>query len=167
MRVDAMEKTEKGINHFLYPGMLFAKNGHYVITTVLGSCVSICLWDTILKVGGMNHYMLPFWNGEGLPSPKYGNVAIPMLVEKMLSIGSRKEDLVVKYFGGGMVLESSNEVLNIGERNITLAKDILKTEKIPIVSHDAGGNTGRKIIFHTGSGDVFVKRLRKNEVPQM
>lgn len=163
MQIDAVEKIEKGINHFLYPGALFARNGQCVITTVLGSCVSICLWDPILKVGGMNHYMLPLWNGEGLPSPKYGNIAIPMLIEKMLSLGCRKDGLVAKYFGGGHVLENQNDFLNVGERNIILAKDILKTEDIRIASQDVGGTTGRKIVFHTSSGAVLVKRLKKDE----
>lgn len=162
-----MDVTEKEANHFLYPGMLFARNGNCVITTVLGSCVSICLWDPVLRVGGMNHYMLPLWNGEGLPSPKYGNVAIPMLIEKMLSIGSKKEDMVAKYFGGGNVLENSIQILNIGERNIVLAGDILKGEKITVIGRDVGGTTGRKVVFHTSSGDVFVKRLRKNGAPSV
>ncbi|MBF0165687.1 MAG: chemotaxis protein CheD, partial [Magnetococcales bacterium] len=63
------------------PGALFAQNGAYVITTVLGSCIAVCLWDRMRKEGGMNHYKLPLWNGDGLPSPKYGNIAIAKLIE--------------------------------------------------------------------------------------
>lgn len=153
--------TETETSHYLYPGMLYAKDGQCAITTILGSCISVCLWDGAVKMGGMNHFLLPFWNGEGLPSPKYGNIAIPMLIEKMLSLGCRKENIVAKCFGGGAVLGPSNGMMNVGERNIALARDILREENIPIIGNDTGGNLGRKIIFYTDSGDVFVRRLQK------
>ncbi|MBI5969877.1 MAG: chemotaxis protein CheD [Deltaproteobacteria bacterium] len=140
--------------------MLFAKNGQCVISTILGSCVAVCLWDNALRQGGMNHYLLPLWNGEGLPTPKYGNVAIPMLIEKMRLIGSRKENLVAKVFGGGSVLESLSGPIDVGSRNIALADEMLSSEKISVVSSDLGGNSGRKIFFVTGTGEVFVRKFR-------
>ncbi len=147
-------------NHYLYPGMLFAKSGQYVISTILGSCVAVCLWDNVLCQGGMNHYLLPLWNGEGLPTPKYGNVAIPMLIEKMRLIGSRRDNLVAKVFGGGSVLESLSGPIDVGSRNIALADEILASEKIAVVSSDLGGNSGRKIFFVTDTGEVFVRKFR-------
>jgi chemotaxis protein CheD len=62
---------ETNNSHFLYPAALFASSQPYVINTILGSCVAVCLWDPVYKVGGMAHYMLPLWNGEGLASPKW------------------------------------------------------------------------------------------------
>ncbi|MBF0328059.1 MAG: chemotaxis protein CheD [Nitrospirae bacterium] len=147
--------------HYLYPGQLFAAPAPYVITTILGSCVSVCLWDPVLRIGGMNHYLLPFWNGDGLPSPKYGNIAIPKLIEKMLSIGSQRSNLKAKVFGGGAVLETSGGLLNVGERNIMLYKDLLENEKMPVLCSDTGGTQGRKVIFHSDTGEVFVKKIQK------
>lgn len=146
--------------NYLYPGLLYVKKGQYDITTILGSCVSVCLWDPILKAGGINHYMLPLWNGEGLPSPKYGNIAIEKLIAKMLELGCEKENLVAKVFGGGAVLKEVT-VLNVGERNAIVAEDMLNGERIPIVGKSLGGDYGRKIIFNTASGEVLLRRVQR------
>jgi chemotaxis protein CheD len=146
--------------HYLYPCTIFVDKEPYRITTVLGSCVSVCLWDPALKIGGMNHYMLPLWNGDGLASPKFGNIAISKLIEKMLLLGSSQKDLKAKIFGGGAVLRTPSGIMNVGERNVTFARDALREEGIPIISSDVGGSKGRKIIFNTGNGGVMMKKLR-------
>lgn len=147
--------------HYLYPGNLFAHKEPHIVTTVLGSCVSVCLWDKRLMHGGINHYMLPLWNGEGLASPKYGNIALEKLYDKMLSFGSKHGDIQAKVFGGGEVLRVTNAILNVGERNIILAMDTLKEMNIPVISKDVGGKTGRKLLYNTGAGTVLMKRLSR------
>lgn len=147
---------------YLYPGMLFAEPGDYGVTTVLGSCVSVCLWDPAARIGGINHYLLPFWNGDGLRTPKYGNIAIPMLVEKLLQAGASKASIKAKIFGGAKVLESTSGLLNVGERNIHYAEGALEEARIPVIGKDVGGTSGRKLLFSTGTGDVFVKKLNKS-----
>lgn len=147
-------------SHFLYPAALFASKQPYKVNTILGSCIAVCLWDRKLKTGGMCHYMLPLWNGEGLASPKYGNIAIEKLLEKMYSFGSEKKNIVAKVFGGGEVIQTKIPHFKIGERNIQLAWEQLKEMKIPIISSSVGGKNGRKIIFYTETGEVkqrFVK----------
>ena len=147
-------------SHFLYPAALFASKQPYKVNTILGSCIAVCLWDRKLKTGGMCHYMLPLWNGEGLASPKYGNIAIEKLLEKMYSFGSEKKYIVAKVFGGGEVIQTKIPHFKIGERNIQLAWEQLKEMKIPIISSSVGGKNGRKIIFYTETGEVkqrFVK----------
>ena len=147
--------------YFLYPAALFASQKPYQINTILGSCVAVCLWDPILKYGGMCHYMLPLWNGTGLASPKYGNIAIEKLLEKMISFGSNKVNIVSKIFGGGEVIDVKNQQFFIGERNIELAFKMIKDHNIPIISSSTGGKLGRKIIFFTHTGEVkqrFVQR---------
>lgn len=141
-------------SHFLYPAALFASEKPFQINTILGSCVAVCFWDNILKTGGMCHYMLPYWNGEGLASPKYGNIAIEKLLEKMYSFGSKKANIIAKVFGGGEVIETKNPMFHIGERNIQLAREQLKELKIPVISSSVGGKNGRKIIFYTETGEV-------------
>jgi len=148
-------------SHFLYPAALFASNEPYIINTILGSCVAICLWDPVTRKGGMAHYMLPLWNGEGLASPKYGNIAIDKLIEKMQSFGCQKANLKAKIFGGGEVIESFTSYFYIGRRNIEIAHELLNEKNIPIIGSSTGGKLGRKVIFNTYTGEVrqrYVKR---------
>jgi len=106
--------------------------------------------------------MLPNWNGNDLASPKYGNIAIDKLLERMLYLGSNIKDIQAKVFGGGELLEAStgNSTL-IGERNIRVARLMLEERKIPIVASSTGGKRGRKILFFTDTGEVRHKFLEK------
>ncbi len=149
--------------HYLYPASLFASPQPHQISTILGSCVAVCFFDPILRIGGMNHYMLPLWNGQGLASPKFGNIAIDKLLEKMISMGSNPRNLQAKVFGGGEVIETNVGLFHIGERNIQIAKDILTELKISVVSSSTGGKLGRKIIFYTDTGEVRHKFISKPE----
>src|SRR5258708_2971389 len=94
--------------HYLLPSPIFSAREPYIVDTILGSCVAVCLYDVKLKFGGMNHYMLPLWNGEGLASPKYGNIANDKLFERMLRLGSSKQNLVAKVFGGSNQIGAIN-----------------------------------------------------------
>ncbi|MDP4225869.1 MAG: chemotaxis protein CheD [Bacteroidota bacterium] len=147
--------------HFLYPSALFVSKDPFKVYTILGSCVSVCLWDPVLKAGGINHYMLPLWNGQGLASPKYGNIAIERLIDKMQALGCLKYNLIAKVFGGGEVIDSSISKFKIGERNIIIAREILNDLKIPVVSSSTGGKNGRKIEFYTATGEVKQRFVNK------
>jgi len=148
-------------SHYLLPGNIFAHRDEYTVTTVLGSCVSVCLWDPASGIGGINHFMLPLWNGDGLASPRYGNIAIAKLIEKMQDLGADRARLKAKVFGGGDVLKVTSAFMNIGARNVVLAQDVLRDERIPIISADTGGQNGRKLIYNTKTGVVLVKLLKK------
>lgn len=153
--------TDEAVNkHFLFPGTIFAEPQEYLISTVLGSCVAVCLWDKVIRRGGMNHIMLPLWNGEGLATPKYGNIAMEKLFAKVLSIGCRRENLVAKVFGGANVNGTGLEVFMIGDRNATLAFQMLEELRIPVAAKDVGGRVGRKIIMNSESGVVMLGRGR-------
>lgn len=149
--------------HYLFPGALFAETEPHVVTTVLGSCIAVCLWDPVKHLGGINHYLLPLWNGEGLPTPRYGNVAIPRLIEKLVALGADPKKLQAKVFGGAALWHKAQGLMSIGERNIALAEDLLGEARIPIVNADVGGNRGRKIIFDTAEGTVLLRRHRVRE----
>jgi len=144
--------------HFLFPGMTFVDAEECEITTVLGSCVAVCLWDQVHGGGGMNHFMLPLWNGEGLATPKYGNIAMERLLEYVLGIGARKEHLVAKVFGGANLLATSSAACPIGSRNIDLALNQLEEWRITVVASDLGGHVGRKVIMNTMTGVVLLGR---------
>jgi chemotaxis protein CheD len=134
---------------------MFASAQPAEVTTILGSCVAVCLWDRYLGIGGINHYMLPTWNGMELASPKYGNIAIERLTERMLQLGCKKNNLVAKVFGGGEVITVSSSTMHIGERNIMVAEEMLSERNIPIIGRSTGGKNGRKIIFNTHTGEVL------------
>lgn len=105
--------------------------------------------------------MLPFWNGEGLETPRYGNVAIPKLIFEMLDKGSQKKDLVAKFFGGGDILGEGNSFFHIGEKNIAVAERLLKEFGIPVSASSTGGERGRKIWFNASTGEVLQQYILK------
>ncbi len=155
--------------HYLYPAALFASKEPHIVNTILGSCVSVCLYDQRLKFGGINHFMLPHWNGQELASPKYGNIAIEKLVNQMISLGANKKSLIAKVFGGAEVIEVKATFFNIGMRNIELAREMLDNLKIPVVAKSLGGKEGRKIQFNTFDGTVkmkFVQQTNQISVPK-
>lgn len=147
----------------LMMGQLHASARPCLISTVLGSCVAVCLWDAHAGVGGMNHYMLPQWDGRGLPSPRFGNIAIPALLRAVLEVGGRRNTLVAKMFGGGNVLGQGEmpAVLNVGHRNADYALAALEQEGIPVVAHRLKPMHGLKISFDTRSGDVLLRPLKR------
>jgi chemotaxis protein CheD len=147
-------------SHYLHPGNVFAPAQPHQVTTVLGSCIAVCLWDRQLRIGGINHYLLPLWNGEGLPTPRYGNVAIPLLIDKLLEHGGLQSRMVAKIFGGATMWQTHDNAYSVGERNISFARRFLAELKIPVQGADVGGDFGRKIIFETGSGVVLLRRNR-------
>ena len=153
------------LKYFLLPGAIKVSRQPMEITTLLGSCISVCLWDSKLKYGGINHFMMPFWNGIGLASPKYGNIAIEKLVKNMINIGSEKKNLIAKVFGGAAVLNTNECIFNIGERNIDIQSSILKDEGIDVVAASVGGTLGRKLIFDTETGTVKMKYIKKSMNP--
>jgi len=151
---------------FLYPAALYADSEPTQVVTILGSCVAVCLWDPELQIGGINHFMLPLWNGQGLASPRYGNIAIEKLLQQMEFLGSKKHNLKAKIFGGGEVIETSINQFRIGKRNIDLAKEALLDLGIPIISSSVGGKLGRKILFYTQTGEVrqrYVGQSKNNK----
>jgi chemotaxis protein CheD len=106
--------------------------------------------------------MLPLWNGQGLTSPKYGDIATEKLIARMIKLGSDKNNLKAKLFGGASVLFSDNNLFNIGERNIETAKEILERNKIPVISSSTGSTMCRKILFNTKTGTIRQKLIKKN-----
>ncbi len=145
---------------FLYPAAILVATRPARIATLLGTCVAVCLWDSKTKIGGMNHYLLPLWNGEGLASPKYGNIAIEKLIKEMISRGADKRNMIAKIFGGRMHSEAGSVPYHIGLRNSHIAKQMLSDFAIPIVAENVGGELGMTIQFDTSTGIVKLKYIR-------
>lgn len=131
----------------------FAVSGDPVtmLTTVLGSCVAVCLRDPIAKVGGMNHFLLPEAdNSSGMSgSAVYGIHLMEVLVNGLLNLGADKTRLEAKVFGGANMVKGLG---NIGSRNVEFAINFLEGEGIKYMSGDHGGDSGRRIQYWPVSG---------------
>lgn len=146
--------------HYLHAGQVFSSQEATQVTTILGSCVAVCLYEPDLEIGGINHFLLPDWAGRGRASPRFGNVAIASLIEQMVSQGGVLKNLEAKLFGGARLLDSDDsDAESLGAKNVEVARELLADEEISVVAEDVGGLTGRKLIYHTDSGAVWVKRL--------
>lgn len=145
---------------YVHAGQLFASPIGTDVTTILGSCVAICLWDAAIGIGGMNHYMLSFDRGTVSPSLRHGKHATEELLLTLSRFGAVRGRLQAKVFGGACILPSFQQgSSDLGQKNIDLARALLLAERIPIVGGDVGGPRGRKLIFSTDSGEARVKRL--------
>ena len=144
--------------HFLYPGQVFATRDPITISTILGSCAAICLWDRQKKVGGMNHYLLPEGDGEGPNRLRYGNVANPELLRQVVALGSEIRNLQAKIFGGSCAF-GNNPLQSLGTRNVQLAEDFLRTAGIPLVEKEVSGKHGRRLVFQISDGVTTIKNF--------
>ena len=149
------------------PGEYYVSNHGEMISTVLGSCVSACIRDKILGIGGMNHFMLPaadqYSSGAWANTPvdsatRYGNVAMERLINAILASGGSRNNFEIKLFGGAKVLDIA---LDIGGKNIRFVMDYLKQERYEVQVYDVGGIYPRKVNYYTSSGRVRVKKLYK------
>jgi len=145
---------------YLHPGQIFVSTEPVVVNTILGSCVSVCLWSPELGIGGINHYLLPTGLKTSPTALRYGNVAIELLVERLLRVGSRLGGLQAKVFGGACVLDAMRgKGSHLGTKNAEIATSALAAIGIPIMASDVGGNRGRKLVFHPHDGSALVKLL--------
>jgi chemotaxis protein CheD len=138
------------------PGEYYVSADPLVIQTVLGSCIAACIWDPRVRVGGMNHFMLP--EGGSDSGGRYGSYAMELLINELMKQGARRETMQAKVFGGGQVM-SSFTTMNVGERNTSFVLDYLQTERIAVVSKDVLDIHPRKVCFFPSTGKAMVKRL--------
>jgi chemotaxis protein CheD len=132
------------------------------LTTVLGSCVAVCVRNVCTGVGGMNHFLLPREvtgrQSKGIDSLIYGMYSIERLINAVIHSGGNKTDLEVKVFGGARML---GENLNIGEVNSRFVNEYFEKEGMEIAASDMGGTTARKVRFVPSSGKVLVAKLTR------
>jgi chemotaxis protein CheD len=150
----------------ILPGEVYVSCMDELIATTLGSCVSACIWDEQVGIGGMNHFMLPLteqaqdeviWGNLPSDATRYGNYAMEYLINELLKNGGSRHNLQAKVFGGGKVLKHQNDV---GAKNVSFVLQYLDLEKIPIVARDLGDMHPRKLIFDPLTGRVLLKKLR-------
>ncbi|ADI29282.1 chemoreceptor glutamine deamidase CheD [Methylotenera versatilis] len=146
------------------PGEYYYTDKDMVIVTVLGSCVSACIRDSVSGIGGMNHFMLPDSAAADKDSPvsesmRYGTYAMEVLINQLLRNGARRENLEAKIFGGGNVLKSFT-TMNVGDRNAIFVRKFLKEERIRVTSEDLLDIYPRKVYYFPKTGRVLVKKLK-------
>ena len=149
----------------ILPGEFYVTQHGELIATVLGSCVTACIRDPTIGVGGINHFMLPYFrsgqsnNWEDTPvslETRYGNIAMEKLINAILKAGGNRKNLEIKLFGGGKIL---NMLTDIGEKNIEFVKQYLSKEKLKVTAEDVGGIYPRKLQYFPYTGRVRVKKL--------
>lgn len=146
----------------ILPGEYYVTRNHECITTVLGSCVSACIRDVKLGIGGMNHFMLPMHRGAEDNSvisdaARYGNFAMEHLINDVIRHGGQRSQLEFKLFGGGRIMQA---MMDVGRKNIDFVLDYLRTEGFTAAAEDLGDVYPRKVNYFPKTGRVRVKKLR-------
>lgn len=152
------------VKKVIMPGDYFVSWAPAEIATLLGSCVSACVWDSHRKIGGLNHFMLPDSPSEArtladkTKSLRYGLYAMECLVNDLLTMGAKREHLNAKVFGGANITGALN-TQHVGRRNAEFVIEFLKKDKIRVVASDLGGPHSRRIRFNTQTSAVRVERV--------
>ena len=145
---------------YLHPGEVYASASVCEITTILGSCVSVCLSEQGSQIGGANHFLLPGQPTGDTSSTRYAPGAIEELIRLLEALGAKRSRLRAKLFGGANVLHAFQDgVRHIGASNVETARALLAKHNIRIFAEDVGGIRGRKLVFHSHDGAASVRRL--------
>ncbi|MBN2694166.1 chemotaxis protein CheD [bacterium] len=158
-----MENIEK---IFVQPGFVHFSKESTLLYTVLGSGISFLMYDKIQKYGGMGYFIRPFRESNADNNTYFAYPAISILVDIMKKNGSQISNIEGAIFGGAENSSAINYSYQLGKNNIIAAIDIFEHKNIKIVKKDLGGDTGRKIVFHTESGDMFLtkeERIRDSD----
>jgi chemotaxis protein CheD len=158
------QKEIARFQYFLKPGYIFLTREPTLVYSVMGSAVTVCLWDRHKRFGGVSHFLYPQVTKAKPATAQFGNVAILTLIKLMVKDGAEKSGLEAQIFGGGDPHSSSEETL--GWQNVNVAKTILNKQEIAITSEDVGGSKGRKLAFKTDSNEAVVlkvERLRQED----
>ena len=166
---------DKGANKWVVKvkpgGQHVSCDDNEVIATVLGSCVAACIWDPVIMLGGMNHFMLPhdeegLWSGASR-ALRYGNHAMDALINEMLAGGAEKGRMQIKFFGGANVLSTAARMGGVGEDNCRFANEYATAERLHVVSSDLGGERGRRIMFDPVSGKAWRRLIKTRTLDQI
>jgi len=132
-----------------------------LFSSVLGSCIATCLWDPVVRVGGMNHFLLPGHHSQQRESNKFGVFAMEALINEMLMLGAQKSNLVARLFGGALTFHNEQR---IGAANVRFALDFLSLENIPVLAQCTGGTNARRVRFFPESGRAW-QQITKDVEP--
>lgn len=139
-----------------------------LLTTGLGSCIGVCLFDPQAKIAGMAHIMLPdSRQSRGIINPaKFADTAVPILIKEMERLGAEAARIVAKIAGGAQMFafSNTNEIMRVGERNTQAVLAKLREEHIPVLVNETGGNFGRTIEFDASNGKLYIRTIDKGDL---
>lgn len=140
-----------------------SRNADEELSTILGSCVAVCLWDPIAAMGGMNHFLLPGVDGGAKDgSLRYGVHAMEQLINALLKMGAYRNRLEAKLFGGARI---SSNLRDVGSSNAAFAREFLQAEGIPCRAESLGGSQARRVIFRPATGHARQMLVPDSAVP--
>lgn len=148
----------------IFVGEVVASATPLMLQTLLGSCVAVCLWDPVARIGGMNHILLPGTGDRGDRSSRYGVHAMELLINAIMNQGGDRLKLVAKAFGAGNVIASLQSP-TIGELNAAFVRGFLATEGIPLVAQRLGGIRPVQVNFRTDTGKITVHTVDGSRLP--
>jgi chemotaxis protein CheD len=144
---------------YVQPGQVAIATEPQSFVTIVGSCVSVCVFDSEGGVGGLNHFLLPRHLGDP-DSARYGPGAMRRLLDGVAAVGAARARLAAKVFGGACVLaQGLGGARHLGRENVAVAMETLAEAGIPVVGEDLGGTRGRKLVFHADTGVTWVRKL--------
>jgi chemotaxis protein CheD len=172
-----LKTLKKETEHvILKPGGYYVSGRSVQISTLLGSCISVCLYDPVNGIVGMNHFMLSsrvYSRDMAMcmtEAGRYGIHAMELVINGMLNIGADRTNMRAKAFGGSSLLRTKSKTDNffsVGEVNIRFINEFLRDDGIPLVASDFGGDRGRKIFFSSETYDVYVRKIGKPKIPEL
>ncbi len=155
----------------LSPGEYHVSNRNTTISTLLGSCISACLYDPYHGIVGMNHFLLS-GGPQNVPDKKpfyltdagrYGVNAMELVINGMLRLGADRCHIRAKVFGGSSFLpapDTPDSFFSVGEVNSRFIMEFLQNDGIPLIAYDIGGNRGRKVLFSSHDFSVIVRKTQ-------
>jgi chemotaxis protein CheD len=148
---------------FLKPGEVCISREPAVVSTILGSCVAITMFNERLKIGGICHALLPekgsFHDDDDC---RYVDSSIIYMLKKLEAMGIKRHEVEIKLLGGADVIDvTDTKRPSVGKQNIERALEMMNTERLSLTLSDVGGTTGRKIHFYTHTGVVLLQRIQR------
>lgn len=152
---------------YLEPGNIYLAKRPSIVSTVLGSCISVTMFVIRLRLGIICHGLLPTCSKLSCPRNctacvRYVDCSVVRMLKELNKMGVRRPEIEVKMFGGAEMLRSvsgSNDSINIGKQNVISACRVIERYGLKLAASDIGGTWGRKILFYTHTGDVFLRRI--------
>jgi len=151
----------------IHVGGVHVARGPGVVRTLLGSCIAACLFEPTSRVGGMNHFLLPRGAATAPDPARFGIHAMERLINRMMAYGADRGGIVAKLFGGGHVLATDESPNSVPIQNVRFIQEFMAIEDIPVVARDLGGSHARLVVFETGTGKAYVRRLRPAAMPTL
>jgi len=151
----------------ILPGEVYITRNHELVSTLLGSCIAVCMRDKVNNVGGMNHFKLPTADNsiKSANNANYGLYAMELLINEIMKNGGNRNNLECHVFGGGRVIASIKS--NIGDKNIEFVTRFLKEERIKIVQQKTGGTSALQVYYHPITGHAFSVTLDESHTKKV